>query len=108
MRDRGVFLGAIVALHLLAGPVAAQDASAARGQVFASAVCARCHAVRAHGVSPMHEAPPFRTLAKRFPVDDLSDVLVEGVERRHPATPDFRLAPGEAADLTAYIKALGS
>ena len=54
----------------------------------------------------MREAPPYRTLAERFPVDDLADVLIEGVERRHPAMPDFRLDPNDAADLTAYLKAL--
>ncbi|GJE04474.1 hypothetical protein GMJLKIPL_6438 [Methylobacterium isbiliense] len=55
----------------------------------------------------MREAPPFRVLAGRFPVDDLADVLVEGVERRHPAMPEFRLDPGDATDLTAYLKARG-
>lgn len=54
----------------------------------------------------MHEAPPFRTLAGRFPVDDLADVLTEGVDRRHPAMPDFRLGPADASDLTAYLRAL--
>lgn len=49
MGDRRVLPGATAARHLLAGPFAAQDASAADGQVFA------------HGASPMHEAPPFRT-----------------------------------------------
>jgi hypothetical protein len=53
----------------------------------------------------MREAPPFRTLAGRFPVDDLADVLAEGVDRRHPAMPDFRLDPADAADLAAYLKA---
>ena len=55
----------------------------------------------------MHVAPPFRTLVRRFPLDDLADILVEGVERRHPAMPDFRLDPSGAVDLTAYLKTLG-
>jgi cytochrome c len=76
--------------------------------MFARENCARDHAVGGRGASPMHEAPPFRILARRFPVDDLADLLVEGVERRHPAMPDFRLDPVDAADLTAYPKALGS
>ncbi|CAO4141223.1 hypothetical protein PKCBPO_00826 [Methylorubrum thiocyanatum] len=54
----------------------------------------------------MREAPPFRTLAGRFPVDDLADVLAEGVDRRHPAMPDFRLDPTDAANLAVYLKAL--
>lgn len=89
-----------------AAPVAAWDASATQGHAFARENCARCHAVGARGASPMRQAPPFRTLTRRFPVDDLADVLIEGVERRHPAMPDVRIDPGDAADLTAYLKAL--
>lgn len=102
----GVLLGASVALHLLAMPATAEEFSAARGRALAGVVCARCHAVRATGASPMREATPFRVLAGRFPIGDLADVLDEGVERRHPAMPDFRLAPGDAADLTAYMRTL--
>lgn len=103
--DGRTLLGATVALAVLVAPVAAQEA-AARGRAIARTVCARCHAVRARGESPMHVAPPFRALVRTFPIDDLADVLAEGVDRRHPAMPDFRLNPGDAAALTAYLKAL--
>ena len=108
MRSPG--LSALSALSLsffVASPVAALDASAMRGHAFARENCARCHAVGPRATSPMRQAPPFRTLAGRFPIDDLADVLVEGVERRHPAMPEFRLVPGDATDLAAYLKALG-
>lgn len=106
MSGRGVLVGSTVSLLLLAGTASAGEASAARGRALAGGVCARCHGVRATGVSPMREAPPFRALAGRFPIDDLADILDEGVERRHPAMPDFRLAPGDAADLAAYMRTL--
>ncbi|MGU3340707.1 c-type cytochrome [Methylobacterium mesophilicum] len=106
MSGGSVLVGATVALHLLAVPAAAGEASAARGRALAGVVCARCHAVSATGASPMRQAPPFHALAGRFPVDDLADVLDEGAGRRHPAMPDFRLDPGDAADLTAYIRTL--
>lgn len=91
---------------LTALPCVARDASAAQGQAFARQACARCHAVGRRGASPRPEAPPFRTLARRFPVDDLADILVEGVDRRHSAMPEFRLDPPNAADLTMYLKTL--
>ncbi|ACB22411.1 c-type cytochrome [Methylobacterium radiotolerans] len=106
MPSRRLLLGASIALRLLAGPAAAEEASAARGRALAGIVCARCHAVRMTGASPMREAPPFRSLAERFPIGDLADVLDEGVERRHPAMPDFRLDPSDAADLTVYMRTL--
>lgn len=100
-----VFTAVVLSL-LVALPVDARDDSAVRGEAFAREHCARCHALGRRGASPMREAPPFRTLAGRFPVDDLADVLTEGVDRRHPAMPDFRLGPAEASDLTAYLRAL--
>lgn len=107
MRERGISVGIAVALNLLvASPALADAASAMQGRAFARENCARCHAVGSREASPMHEAPPFRTLAKSFPIDDLADVLVEGAERRHPVMPDFRLDPRDAADLTAYLKSL--
>ena len=93
----------VVLCLLVAAPASARDPLASRGLVFAHETCARCHTVGFRGASPMREAPPFRTLAVRFPVDDLADILVEGVGRRHPAMPDFRLDPSDAADLTAYL-----
>ncbi|MGT2479119.1 c-type cytochrome (plasmid) [Methylobacterium oryzae CBMB20] len=103
---RNRLLRTVAALPLLALPAAAHEAAAARGAAIARAVCSRCHAVRATGTSPMRRAPPFRGLAERFPVDDLADVLNEGVDRRHPAMPDFRLDPDDADDLAAYLKTL--
>ena len=96
-------LGVGVALAVSVEPVAAQDA-ASHGRAIARTVCARCHAVRSTGPSPMHEATPFRTLAGRLPLGDLADVLDEGVKRRQPAMPDFRLDPSDAADLAAQMR----
>ena len=107
MREHALLVFTAVALSLLVAlPVDARDDSAVRGEAFAREHCARCHTLGRRGTSPMLEAPPFRTLAGRFPVDDLADVLTEGVDRRHPAMPDFRLGPAEASDLTAYLRAL--
>ncbi len=97
---------AIVLVSVVAQPAFAERASSARGLAFARNLCARCHATGSRGASPMHGAPSFRVLAERFPIDDLADVLMEGVERRHPAMPDVRLNPAEAADLMAYLKDL--
>lgn len=101
--------GSVVAVPAAAGEASAPpsaSSSASRGHAYAQAHCARCHVLDARGASPMRAAPPFRGLARSFPIDDLADVLVEGVERRHPAMPDVRLDPADAADLTAYLRSL--
>ncbi len=107
----------VLAVPLAAPVAAAHDADAGRGLAFARAHCARCHAVAPSGgtasagrssssPSPMREAPPFRELAGRIPIDDLADFLVEGVAFRHPAMPEFRLDSDDASDLTAYLKSI--
>ena len=105
----------ILAVPLAAPVAAAHDANAGRGLAFARTHCARCHMVAPRGgtagagrssPSPMREAPPFRELAGRIPIDDLADFLVEGIAFRHPAMPEFRLDPDDASDLTAYLESL--
>lgn len=54
----------------------------------------------------MRAAPPFRAPGRRFPIDDPADIPVEGVERRHAAMTDFRIAPSDAADLSADVGSL--
>ncbi|KQT70373.1 cytochrome C [Methylobacterium sp. Leaf465] len=103
---RALVLASVALFGLVAPPATARDGSASRGKTLARATCARCHGIGSRGVSPMPEAPAFRTLARRFPIDDLADILVEGVERRHPAMPAFQLDPSDADDLTAYLKTL--
>lgn len=85
---RVVLSGVAITLSLfVVSPVAAQDASTARGEAFARDHGAQCHAVGSARASPMRAPPRFRSLAWHFPVDDLADVRIEGLDRRHPAMP---------------------
>lgn len=85
---------------------AAFDLHARQGEVIAHAHCARCHAVGRVGQSPLREAPPFRDLHRRYPVEDLGEALAEGIRTGHPAMPEFRFDPDQAQDLIAYLKSL--
>jgi cytochrome c len=85
---------------------AAQQGNVERGEAFVRAHCARCHAVGRSGESPLKEAPPFRTLHARYPVETLEEALVEGIVTGHPRMPEFRLSPTQAADVIAYLKSL--
>ena len=79
---------------------------AQRGLVFVRTNCARCHAIGKVGESPLRIAPPFRTLHERYPVDNLQESLAEGIVTGHPTMPEFRLDPGQVADVIAYLKSL--
>jgi mono/diheme cytochrome c family protein len=96
----------IAACLLAAGSAAAQDPRAARGRTFAQANCAGCHAIGLQGASPLADAPPFRTLHRSYPVEDLAESLAEGIVTGHPTMPEFRLDPGQIGDLLAHLRSL--
>ena len=55
---------------------------------------------------PLREAPPFRTLHQRYPIEDLAELLAEGISTGHPTMPEWRFDPGQIGDLIAYLKTL--
>ena len=77
-----------------------------RGFVFVRTNCARCHSIDKVSASPLRLAPPFRTLHERYPVESLQESLAEGIVTGHPSMPEFRLDPGQVADVIAYLKSL--
>jgi len=106
MHAFGAITAAALLLCLAAAPAAAWEARVERGRALARSECARCHAVGRTGASPLRQAPPFRTLHKRYPVDDLAEALTEGIRTGHPSMPEFRFDPDQAEALIAYLKTL--
>jgi len=66
--------------------------------------CSVCHAVGARGASRNPEAPPFRELHTRYPVETLAEALAEGILVGHPAMPQFKFQPREIEDIITYLK----
>lgn len=92
---------------LAAGAAAAgEDPTLAQGQKLAEVHCSRCHAVGREGTSPMAEAPPFRDLERRYPIETLAEALAEGIVTGHPQMPVFTFQPGEIDALLAYLDSL--
>jgi cytochrome c len=79
---------------------------AQRGRVFVLTNCSRCHSVDKITESPLKPAPPFRNLHLRYPVESLEEPLAEGIITGHPSMPEFKLDPGQIADVIAYLKSL--
>jgi mono/diheme cytochrome c family protein len=91
----------------LSSSATAQSAPAVqRGFVFVRANCAQCHAVDRYTPSPLKDAPPFRTLHRKYPVESLEEALAEGIVTGHPTMPEFRLDPDQIGDVIAYLKSL--
>ncbi len=100
------FLWALLCAALLVPPAAAAERPIERGRAIAQARCASCHAIGTKGKSPMSEAPPFRELPKRYPVEHLAEALAEGIVVGHPAMPQFVFDPPEIDALLSYLRSL--
>lgn len=85
---------------------AAARGDAGRGRALADSLCGRCHATGASEPSPLADAPPFRTLKRRYPVESLAEPLAEGLVTGHPAMPEIQLEPAAIADFLAYLESL--
>jgi cytochrome c len=95
-----------IALALCSSAAMAQSGRAQRGQTFAQTNCSGCHAIGRVGESPIPEAPPFRTLHTRYPIEDLAEAFAEGITTGHPSMPQFQLDPAQINDLLAYLSSI--
>ena len=68
--------------------------------------CSRCHAVTSTDKSSHPDAPPFRTLSRRYPIEDLAEALAEGISTGHPDMPEFVATPAQVGAIIAYIKSI--
>lgn len=100
------FIGAVLFLVALFASFAVGAQDAQRGSEIARANCARCHSITKSGSSPFSEAPPFRTLHTKYPVEMLEEALGEGIFTGHLAMPEIQLEPQEIGDFIAFLKSL--
>lgn len=96
---------AFAVLLALSAPACAQP-SADQGADIAARLCSRCHAIGRTGESPMGLAPTFRSLHKRYPVENLAEALAEGIVTGHPAMPRFTFTPTQIDALITYLQSL--
>lgn len=79
-----------------------------QGREFARNRCAHCHGIGRLDESPLEQAPPFRRLHQRYPVEQLAEAFAEGIVVGHSEMPPFELQPHEIAALLAYLESLES
>jgi len=97
----------LAAVLFAASPAVAGDAAEiARGKQLVEANCARCHGIGPAGESAHAEAPEFRTLSDRYPLDALEEAFAEGISTGHPDMPEFVATPGQIAAIIAYMASL--
>ena len=92
-------------LAALVAPAAAAD-DLAQGQALLQKHCGECHAIGKTGESPFKQAPAFRTLGQRYPIESLEEALAEGIMSGHPAMPEFSFDTDDVGAIIAYLKSI--
>jgi cytochrome c len=102
--DRRHLALALLAAVLAIPPALAQNraASERRGEALLSKNCARCHAIGRAGASTHPEAPPFRTLSRKYPIEGLA----EGISVGHPDMPEFVFEADEVRAILDYLQSI--
>lgn len=77
-----------------------------RGEALVRQHCSLCHAVGRDDASRYPNAPLFRELGKRYPVDVLEEALAEGFTSGHPAMPEFVFSAERSAAIVAYLMSI--
>jgi mono/diheme cytochrome c family protein len=93
----------LAAVLLGSGLPALADSLTDHGKVLVEFNCARCHAIGTTDKSSHPDAPPFRTLSKRYPLTDLEEALAEGISTGHPDMPEWVANPDQIDAIIAYI-----
>jgi mono/diheme cytochrome c family protein len=76
------------------------------GETLLTRDCASCHAVGPTGDSPRKDAPTFRSLGKRYPIESLEEALGEGIMSGHPDMPEFKFDADDVGAIIAYLKSI--
>ena len=99
------FVAAVALLWVAAQPALAQS-NLKQGETLLTRNCARCHAIGVSGSSPRPDAPAFRTLSVRYPIEALEEALGEGIMSGHPDMPEFRFDADEVGAIIDFLKSI--
>ncbi len=95
----------LVSVAPMPAPAAEKDLTN-KGKVLVEKNCSRCHAIGKEGNSAHPEAPPFRTLSSRYPIEDLAEALAEGIVSGHPDMPIFMFGPTDVQAIIDYLNSI--
>ena len=102
----GFFASIILLGFATAHPQAAEKTLVNKGEVLVEQNCSRCHAIGKEGDSPHPQAPPLRTLSRKYPIEDLAESLAEGIVSGHPDMPVFVFNPHDVEAIIQYLQSI--
>jgi mono/diheme cytochrome c family protein len=93
-----------VALLALGAPdLHAASVDAAEGKALLKKNCGRCHAAEATGASPLPQAPPYREIYLKYPIEQLADGFAEGMGSRHRDMPQIQFSDDQVTAILVYL-----
>jgi cytochrome c len=93
----------VALLALGAADLHAAGVDAAEGKALLEQNCGRCHAVEATGASPLPQAPPFREIYLKYPIDQLAEGFAEGMGSRHRDMPQIQFSDDQVTAILVYL-----
>jgi mono/diheme cytochrome c family protein len=101
-----IFGAAVMAAMLFSNSRHAEADDLKLGAALVTKNCGSCHAVGRTGESPRKDAPAFRTLGTRYPIESLEEALGEGIMSGHPDMPEFAFEADDVGAIIAYLKSI--
>ena len=98
--------GLLITLSGSAASAQGEAAARAHGRSLLMSNCSRCHAIDRTDRSVHREAPPFRTLSQRYPIDLLAEALAEGLVTGHPDMPEFVFEIRDVDAILSYLRSI--
>lgn len=68
--------------------------------------CGSCHATGRTDASRRPDAPAFRVLGQRYPIDSLEESLGEGIMSGHPDMPEITFGADDVGAIIDYLKSI--
>ena len=68
--------------------------------------CGSCHATGRADASRRPDAPAFRLLGRRYPIDSLEESLGEGIMSGHPDMPEISFGADDVGAIIDYLKSI--
>jgi cytochrome c len=100
------FFASTIVLGLTTDATAAEKNLVNKGEVLVKQNCSRCHAIGKEGDSPHPQAPPLRTLSRKYPIEDIAESLAEGIVSGHPDMPVFVFDPNDVEAIVQYLESI--
>lgn len=96
----------IIGAFSLFGSAALADEQIEFGRKILETNCSGCHAIGMTDQSTHKDAPAFRTLSKRYPIDALAEAFAEGIYAGHPDMPEFEASPEQIDAILSYMSSI--